>query len=224
MVTLLVAAAIALPPFGDVKVVDEIDCAKSDHRFADWPKGASRVETVLGRSCRVLEVQSETASYLDWRLGEGKGLKPNAAYVVVIEYPDDKPRAFHIRNYGNNSRRSFYTGASNGDAFEGPIVHHKPESLKIPQSGTYEKWTSLTFLGEKAANRRDLGKDMAEKTGEKPQLDIATDGFEIAISQYKRPWHPCSEGIAVSRIQLCEILATCRPHLCRAATSSGARR
>ena len=28
MVTMLVAAAIALPPFGDVKVVDEIDCSK----------------------------------------------------------------------------------------------------------------------------------------------------------------------------------------------------
>ena len=206
MVTLLLAATIALPPFGDVKVVDEVDCTKTDHRFADWPKGSSRVETILGKPCRVLDVQSETASYLDWRLGEGKGLKPNAAYVVVIEYPDDKPRAFHVRNYGNNSRRSFYTGRSNGDAFEGPIVHHKPESLNIPQSGKYERWTSLTFLGEKAANRRDLGKDMAAKTGEKPQLDIATDGFEVAISQYKRHWHPCSEGIAVSRIQLCEIL------------------
>ena len=206
MVTLLLAATIALPPFGDVKVVDEVDCTKTDHRFADWPKGSSRVETILGKPCRVLDVQSETASYLDWRIGEGKGLKPNAAYVVVIEYPDDKPRAFHVRNYGNNSRRSFYTGRSNGDAFEGPIVHHKPESLNIPQSGKYERWTSLTFLGEKAANRRDLGKDMAAKTGEKPQLDIATDGFEVAISQYKRHWHPCSEGIAVSRIQLCEIL------------------
>ena len=49
MVTLLLAATIALPPFGDVKVVDEIDCTKSDHRFADWPKGSSRVEKVLGK-------------------------------------------------------------------------------------------------------------------------------------------------------------------------------
>ena len=67
MVTLLLAATIALPPFGDVKVVDEIDCTKSDHRFADWPKGSSRVEKVLGKPCRVLDVQSETASYLDSR-------------------------------------------------------------------------------------------------------------------------------------------------------------
>ena len=53
MVTLLLAATIAIPPFGDVKVVDEIDCTKTDHRFADWPKGSSRVETILGKPCRV---------------------------------------------------------------------------------------------------------------------------------------------------------------------------
>ena len=174
------AETLKLPVYGECEVVDTVDCSQTDHRFADYPAGASRVETILGKPCRVLDVQPETASWVDWRLGEGKDLRPNAAYVVVIEYPDDEPRAFHVRNYGNNSRRSFYTGRSNGDAFEGPIVHHKPESLNLPQSGKYEKWTSLTFLGLKAANRRDLDKNLAEKTGEKHQLDIATDGFEIA--------------------------------------------
>ena len=188
------AETIRLPVFGDVVVVDSIDCTKTDHRFAEQPAGASRVETILGKPCRVLDVQNDGSSYLDWRLGEGMGLKPNGAYVVVIEYPDDVPRAFHVRNYGNNSRRSFYTGQTNGDSFEGPIVHHKPESLKIPQSGDYQKWASLTFLGLKAATRDDKGK-----------MDIATDGFEIAISQYKKEWHPLSAGIAVSRILLCEI-------------------
>ena len=184
-----------LPVYGAATVVDVVDCAQTDHRFADFPAGASRVETVLGKPCRVLDVQPETASWVDWRLGEGKGLKPNGAYVVVIEYPDDEPRAFHVRNYGNNSRRSFYTGRSNGDAFEGPIVHHKPESLDIPQSGEFRTWSSLTFLGLRAATRDDTGK-----------MDIATDGFEIAISQYQKKWHPLSAGIAVSRILLCEIV------------------
>ena len=197
---------IDLPVYGTCTIVDVVDCTKTDHRFADWPAGSSRVETILGKPCRVLDVQEDKSSYLDWRLGEGKGLKPNEAYVVVIEYPDDKPRAFHVRNYGNNSRRSFYTGQSNGDAFEGPIVHHKPESLKIPQSGKYAKWSSLTFLGVRAANRRDLGNDDAAKAGEKPRMDIATDGFEVAISQYKKAWHPLSSGIAVSRILLCKIV------------------
>ena len=189
------ARAVKLPVYGECTIVDSIDCSKDDHRFADYPAGASRVETILGKPCRVLDVQAGSASYLDWRLGEGKGLRPNGAYVVVIEYPDDEPRAFHVRNYGNNSRRSFYTGASNGDALDGPIVHHKPESLKIPQSGKYQLWSSLTFLGQRAGLRQDKG-----------QMDIATDGFEIAISQYKKEWHPLSAGVAVSRILLCEIV------------------
>ena len=184
-----------LPVYGPCIVVDTVDCTQTDHRFADYPAGASRVETILGKPCRVLDVQPETASWVDWRLGEGKDLRPNGAYVVVIEYPDDEPRAFHVRNYGNNSRRSFYTGQSNGDAFEGPIVHHKPESLKIPQSGKFATWSSLTFLGLRAATRNDKGK-----------MDIATEGFEVAISQYKKEWHPLSAGIAVSRILLCKIV------------------
>ena len=134
------AAEMELPAFGRVRVVDAVDCAQTDHRFADSPRGASKVETVAGEKCRTLAVQPGKSSYLTWRLGEGKGLKPNGAYVLVIAYPDDRPRSFFVRNYGNNSRRSFYTGAATGDAFEGPIVQHKPESLRIPQSGKYELW------------------------------------------------------------------------------------
>ena len=199
------AKTIDLPVYGKCTVVDVVDCTKTDHRFADWPAGSSRVETILGKPCRVLDVQAEKSSYVDWRLGEGKGLKPDGAYVVVIEYPDDLPRSFFVRNYGNNSRRSFYTGPANGDAYDGPIVGHNPESLKIPQTGKMQLWSSLTILGSKASNRRDLGKDEATKAGEKPLMDIATDGFEVAISQYKRAWNPGSAGIAVSRILLCEI-------------------
>ena len=202
----LLAAAFTLQPFGEVKVVDEIDCTKADHRFADSPKDASKVVDVAGRKCRTLAVQQGKSSYLTWRVGEGKGLKPNGAYVLVIEYPDDKPRSFFVRNYGNNSRRSFYTGAATGDAFEGPIVQHKPESLKIPQSGKYELWTSLTYLGLKASNLRDLDQKKADAQGVKRQLDIATDGFDVVVGQYRREWNPASEGVAVSKIQLCEIL------------------
>ena len=199
------AETVNLPLFGDLPVVDSIDCAQSDHRFEDYPAGASRVEEILGKPCRVLPVQDDHCSYLAWRLGEGKDLKPDGAYVVVIEYPDDQPRSYHIRNYGNHSRRSFYTGTANGDAYEGPIVGHKPESLKIPQSGQYERWTALTFLSEKTSNFRDLKKEDAEKAGVKPQLEIATDGFPISLAQYKKHWHPGSAGLAVSRILLCEI-------------------
>ena len=94
-----VLVAVTLAPFGEVKLIDEVDCTKSDHRFEDYPKGASRVETIAGKSCRLIEVQAEKSSFLNWRIGEGKSLKPNGAYVLVIEYPDDKPRDYYIRNY-----------------------------------------------------------------------------------------------------------------------------
>lgn len=191
----LLLAALTLPPFGEVKLVDEIDCTRPSHRFEDYPAGASAVETVAGKPCRVLAVQDGKSSFLCWRIGEGKSLKPNGAYVLVIEYPDDKPRNYYIRNCGNNSRRSFYTGAAIGDPFDAPIVGHHPESLSIPQSGRYEKWTALTFLGEKAEKRRDDGK-----------LDIATEGFEVIVAQYKKKHHPESAGIAVRSVALYEIL------------------
>ena len=199
------AADMELPCFGRVKVVDSVDCTKTDHGFEESPSGGSKVEPVLGRQCRVMPVQDGKSSFLKWRLGEGKGLRPNGAYVVVIEYPDDRPRSFFVRNYGNNSRRSFYTGSATGDAFEGPIVGHKPESLKIPQSGKFEKWTSLTYLGERASNLRDLDKDKSKAQGVKQMLDIATDGFDFVVGQYRRQWNPGSEGVAVSAIHLCEI-------------------
>ena len=189
------AETLKLPVYGECEVVDTVDCSQTDHRFLDYPAGASRVETLCGKPCRVLDVQPGGSSFLDWRLGEGKNLEPNGAYVVVIEYPDDQPRSFHVRNYGNDSRRSFYTGAATGDAFEGPIVGHNPESLRIPQTGKMQRWCALTFLGTRASVRDGKG-----------QMDIAREGFDIAISQYKRPWNPASAGIAVSRILLCRIV------------------
>lgn len=192
--TVAAAETVNLPVFGTCAVIDSIDCTRDGHRFVDHPSGASRVENILGRPCRVLDVQQGRSGLLSWRLGEGKGVRPNGAYVVAIEFPDDMPRSFFVRNCGNNSRRSFYTGAATGDSYEGPIVAHNPESLKIPQSGRYQLWTALTFPGKLAHTRDDSGK-----------TDIATEGFDIALAQYRKEWNPASAGLAVSRIMLCEI-------------------
>ena len=202
------AETIQLPFFGTIPVVDKVDCTASDHRFEEHPAGASRVETVLGRPCRVLPVQEDTSAFLKWRLGEGRGLKPYGAYVVVVEYPDDLPRDYLVRNNGNNSRRSFYTGSAIGDAWAADIVGHHPESLRIPQSGRYELWTSLTFLGEKASERMESIKVKGDDGKEKDQsvrTDIATEGFDFILAQYKRKHHPESAGLAAARILLCEI-------------------
>ena len=188
------AETIHLPLFGDLPVVDSVDCTEADHRFEEFPDGASRVEEILGKPCRTMPVQEVSSSLLKWRLGEGKGVKPNGAYVVVVEFPDDLPRDYLVRNNGNNSRRSFHTGAAIGDALDALYVDHHPESLKIPQSGEWRLWSALTFPGIKASTRDEDG-----------TMDVATDGFEVILAQYARKHHPNSAGLAVSRVLLCEI-------------------
>ena len=188
---------ITLPFFGAVTVVDAVDAAAAtadDHRFEDFPAGASAATNLLGRACRTLAVQEKGSAVLKWRLGEGRGVKPNGAYVVVVEYPDDLPRDYLIRNNANNSRRSFYTGAAIGDAWAARYVDHHPESLKIPQSGEWRLWTALTFPGEKASTRAEDG-----------TTDIATEGFDFMLVQYPKAHHPESAGLAVGRVLLCEI-------------------
>ena len=198
---------VELPFFGAVKVVDAVDCAAAapgDHRFEDIPAGASVATNLLGRACRALPVQEKGSSLLKWRLGEGKGVKPNGAYVVVVEYPDDLPRDYLVRNNANNSRRSFYTGAAIGDAWAARYVDHHPESLKIPQSGEWRLWTSLTFPGEKASERAESAKGPDGK-GHALVTDVATEGFDFMLAQYPKANHPESAGLAVARVLLCEI-------------------
>ena len=187
---------IALPVFGRVRVVDAVDCAAAvpDHRFGEVPAGASRVQEVLGRPCRVLDVHDDGGSLMAWRLGEGRGVRPNGAYVVVLEYPDDLPRDYYVRNCGNDARRSFHTGAAIGDAWEARYVDHHPESLRIPQSGAYRLWTALTFTGERARTRND-----------ERLADIVAEGFDVVLAQYARRHHPNTAGLAATRLLLCEI-------------------
>ncbi len=188
------AATVDLPFYGKVELVDQIDCAGTDHRFEEHPAGASRVVGILGKPCRVLPVQGDTSSYMAWRLGEGKKVKPDGAYVVVVEYPDDVARDYVVRNNANNSRRSFYTGSAIGDPWRADIVGHHPESLRIPQTGKYALWCGLTFMGVKSPTVQENG-----------TLDIATEGFTFILAQYARKHHPESAGLAARRILLCEI-------------------
>ncbi|MCR4413154.1 MAG: hypothetical protein NUV77_12100, partial [Thermoguttaceae bacterium] len=65
---------VELPPFGRLRVVDDVDCAAPDpsHQFRESPAGASRVETILGRPCRVLRPVEGESSYMAFRLGKWK--------------------------------------------------------------------------------------------------------------------------------------------------------
>ncbi len=194
------AAEIELEPFGRVKVLDVVDCTKKDHRFVERPAGVSRVETILGRRCRTIEVQpGEVSSMFAYRLGEGKGLKANGAYVIVLEYPDDVPRNYVIHNRATDSRRGFSTGRCMGDAWEPKHVDNHPESLDIPQSGRWQRWVSYNSLTD---HTPDFASSSVDK---KPVWNSPPDGFDFVVSQYSRRHNPASHGIAVARILLCEL-------------------
>ena len=201
ILSLLAAATISLPPFGEVKVIDTVDCTKTDHGFVEVPSGASKIETILGRPCRHIPVQAgDEASLFSYRLGQGKGLKPNGSYVVVMDYPDDVPRNYLLVNRATDSHRSFSTGICLGDATEPAHVDNHPEMISVPQSGKWCEWKCYTSL-------QDWTVDYAESQVAKdtPKRIQPEDGFDFVVAQYSRRHDPFSKGIAVSRILLCEI-------------------
>jgi hypothetical protein len=191
---------IELPPFGRVQLVDEVDCGTADpgHRFTGSPAGVSRVETILGRPCRVLRKTAGEGAYLAFRLGEWKLLKPGAAYVLAVEYPEDEPRSMIVMNGGNETSRGFHTGTTVGDALHPKYVNNNPESLRVPLSGRYETWTLLFHLHDRFPNLEFL-------RGAKARTLTVEDGFTVAIAQFPERDDPMSHGAAVSRIRLFEI-------------------
>ena len=200
-IALMLAATLNLPPFGEVNVIDTVYCTKTDHGFVEMPAGVSEVTTILGRPCRHIPVQEgEMASMFSYRLGAGKGLKPNGSYVIVMDYPDDLPRNYVIVNRATDSHRAFSTGASLGDAWQPKYVDNHPETIAVPQSGRWEQWMQYTSLQDWT---RDYGEGKATTNG----VDRIgpEDGFDFAVAQYSRNHDPYSQGVAVSKILLCEI-------------------
>ncbi len=194
------AKTLKLPVFGECEVVDAVDCTQTDHGFLEKPAGCSQIREILGRRCRVLPVDPENSNMFSYRLGAGKGLKPNGSYVIVLDYPDDLPRNYLLVNRATDSHRGFSTGRSLGDAWAPVYVDNHPEMISVPQSGTWQLWTCYTSLQDRTTDAADtqIAKDQ-------PKFVPTEDGFDFAVTQYSRKHDPDTAGAAVSRIVLCEI-------------------
>lgn len=191
------ALADAGAPFGRLPLVEEIDCAATPpadpEGYREEPAGGSRVETLLGRACRVLPNEGD-ARFFAYRVGRGKGLVPGRAYVLAVEFPDDRPRSVFVRNDGAETIRGFSTGAALGDVLF-TYTNNNAESLKLPQTGKYQTWRSLFFLHDRFPGL-SLPRNSDPRTG-KPE-----DGFWVVIAQSKAENDPISAGAAVARIRL----------------------
>ncbi|MHB8897378.1 MAG: hypothetical protein ACYC6Y_01380 [Thermoguttaceae bacterium] len=185
-------------PFGKLSLVDEVDCSATDHLFSEAPAGSSRVEEILGRSCRVLNALPDQSTRFTYRLGRFKLLQPGRRYLLTVEYPEDAPRTVIVMNGGNETSRGFHTGPTFGDAFHPKYVNNNNESLEVPLSGRYETWISLFHLHDRTPDTTFL-------RGEGLRGLTAEDGFTVTIAQFSAPNIPLSLGAAVRRIRLFEV-------------------
>jgi hypothetical protein len=188
--------------FGELRLVDEVVIGKKDsaHEFVESEPGVCEVQDVLGRPTRVIPNTGEKARYFSYRLGKGKGLRANGAYVLQVEYPEDAPRTMFVHNRGAETQRGLHTGPTAGDVLHGKYVDSNIESLKYPLSGKHEAYQNLFYLQDRFAFKlprggppvpRDLGPD---------------DGIPVIISQLRARNAPLSQGAAVSRIALYEVV------------------
>ncbi len=195
------AQTVELPPYGEVTLIDEIDCSSDGltHRFTDSPAGGSYVTNILGSACRAMSTLTNEATYISYRLGEGKGLQANGHYVVTVEYPEDAPRTMIVVNSGNETSQGFHTGLAVGDALYANYTGHHCESLDLPLAGQWECWTMYMRLH----NRTPVNGMVRGNARPRPLLPA--DGFTVAMAQFTSTNAPFSSGIAVRRIQLYEV-------------------
>jgi hypothetical protein len=189
-------------PFGKLYLVDEIDCAKApaSRQFAEHPAGVSKVQTILGRKCRVIPPTAAQSAYFTYRIGKMKLLRPGASYVLAIDYPQDAPRTVIVSNTGNETIRGFHTGRTVGDAFHPKFVNNLNESLDVPLSKKWETWTQMFCLHDRFTEYNQL-----PRSG-KPRTLIPEDGFNVTIVQFSARNIPMSKGAAAARIRLFAVI------------------
>lgn len=190
-----------IAPFGKLSLVDEVDLGAENpgHLFSQSPANSSHVETILGQKARVISKTEGEAAYFSIRLGQYKLLKPGGQYVLSVEYPEDAARTVIVRNGGNETSRGFHTGRALGDALHPKYVNNLNESINLPLSQKYQTWQTYFSLHDRFPENgapRDAG----------ARALLPDDGFPVTIAQYSAENIPASQGAAVSKIRLYEVL------------------
>lgn len=96
----------------------------------------TRIETILGKPCRV----TENWGWFAYRMGRGV-LKPGTHYVMTIEYPEDVSRNFLLwPTFDHSAACGFHTGSSLGDPHSRQRFMQR---IDLPLSGDYRTQTLL---------------------------------------------------------------------------------
>lgn len=182
-----------LEAYGDLTLVDEVNCATDTaHQFHDCPAGSSSVQTILGSSCRVLPHPSDSAGYMSWTLGKGKGLEASAMYLLVAEYPEDVPRTGTLMNRAMRSFTGFHTGMSVGNSMNGGVLPQvECESMNVPLSGAWARLEQVMLLNENVETYD--GSDTVKSVD---------NGFDAVFTVFSKSGAPDSAGVALRALKL----------------------
>ena len=211
-----------LEEFGELTLVDSIECAADTaHRWRDYPAGRSFVTNILGEACVAMRPVAasatskgqESASYVAWRVGEGRGLVPGDPYVLVIDYPDDAPRSATVMNFGTWTHHGFATGFAVPDSMSPPYVAQVLESYAIPLSGEFRQFTEVMFPMEQCQQVESANKNGAAL------FDLPANGFDVVFALF--PQADCTTWTTTSPPAP---RSTTRSAARRAATSPSARK
>ncbi len=205
IVSLFVSPLAAAQPapvfdFDKLKLIEKIDCAAPpvEGAFRQFPEDASKVETILGRKVRVLPNDSDVMKYFAYKIGAEKGLKAGAAYVLVVDFPEDQPRTMYILNRGNETGRGLATGSAIADGLFGRYVNNNPESVAYPLSQEWQQWQQMFYLHDRFPAFESL-------RGDKPRPMTPEEGFWVVIAQTNQADATGSAGAAAGSISLYEI-------------------
>jgi hypothetical protein len=188
--------------FGTLSLIDEVDLGADNpgHMLRLDGKNKPEIRTILGRRCRILPKTVGECTYMTVRMGTMKLLRPGGAYVLAVEYPEDAPRSMVVINTGNETSRGFHTGAALGDAMHCKYVNNFVESLDLPLSGKWEQYMLLFRLHDRFPEKGLV------RGSQVPRTLSPEDGFDVSIAQFSTRNIPMSQGAAVSRIRLYEVL------------------
>ena len=222
---------IDLPPFGRVRLVDEVDCgaAEPGPPVSRKPRrGEPRRDDPGPALPRAARRPTAKASYMAFRLGRWKLLKPGAAYVLAVDYPEDQPRSVLVMNGGNETSRGFHTGTH---ARRRAASEVRQQQSRVAARAALRPVRDLDALLQPA---RPLPRPGVHPRRRRTAKLTAEDGFDVVIAQFSArersrpraapPWRASGCSRSPDEAGAWPSRCACRPRRCRGGTSSGARR
>lgn len=191
----------------DLELVEEIHCGQTPNAsiYREFRAADIEVRQILGRNARVLKNTASETNYFAYKMGVGKNLEPGAAYLLMMDYPDDVDRTFVIINTGDETRLGFATGKASGDSVQPRYVSMINESLNYGFTGAWQTWQQFFHLHDRVVEFGIPRDSNTQSPWESQRTEPATNGFWVTFVQQPQYQGPKGQGMAVARVALYKV-------------------